>query len=77
MAQCAVKLRERLEAGAAGPAAPPVNIWRALGDMTLQVVGTTAFGIDFRTLEGSPEGRRLAEGAAAAGTISPLCPCAA
>ncbi|GLC53338.1 hypothetical protein PLESTB_000733600 [Pleodorina starrii] len=55
MVACAVQLTDRLETrareaeveGGSGKAGGRVDIWRELGSMTLQVVGSTAYGVDF------------------------------
>lgn len=49
MDDCAARLCDTL-ASAAG-AGERVDVWRALGGMTMGVVGTTAFGIDMHTLD--------------------------
>ncbi|GLC53342.1 hypothetical protein PLESTB_000734000 [Pleodorina starrii] len=65
MVACAVQLTDRLEtrareaeaeaakggSGKAATAAGRVNIHRELGSMTLQVVGSTAYGVDFRAMD--------------------------
>ncbi|KAI8476255.1 MAG: cytochrome P450, CYP711 clan [Monoraphidium minutum] len=56
---CALKLVDQLAAAAAEGAA--VDIWRALGTMTMGVVGTTAFGIDLHTQD-DPHSNAGAEG---------------
>jgi len=48
MKGCGVKLADRLEQLAAEGA--PINIWREVGDLTMAVVGKSAFGIDFQTI---------------------------
>eukprot|EP00198_Chlamydomonas_reinhardtii_P000935 XP_001690270.1 cytochrome P450, CYP711 clan [Chlamydomonas reinhardtii] len=45
MSACGLRLAQQLQAGGgARPAAGYVDVWRALGGMTLQVVGSTAYG---------------------------------
>ncbi|KAG2492006.1 hypothetical protein HYH03_009736 [Edaphochlamys debaryana] len=53
MLDCAEALAGRLAGRAAG--AGRVDLWRELGAMTLQVVGSTAYGVDFNTTDGSDE----------------------
>ncbi|KAF8072691.1 AL21 [Scenedesmus sp. PABB004] len=55
-AALAARLRELGEGGR------PVEVWRELGRMTLAVVGSTAYGADFHTLDSGSEA--AAEGAA-------------
>ena len=64
MDACAAKLCDAL-AGAASEGRA-VDVWRELGGMTMAVVGTTAFGIDFGSLGGArhEEGRRLVDASA-------------
>jgi thromboxane-A synthase/cytochrome P450 family 3 subfamily A len=38
------------EGDAAGSGAPAINIWREVGRMTMSVVGSTAYGVDFDLL---------------------------
>lgn len=64
MNESATKLRARLLALA--KEGQPVDIWRELGNMTLQAVGTSAYGVDFHLLDDdvAPEdsiGARIAE----------------
>lgn len=54
MAGSASHLCDRL--AAAADSGTEVDVWRALGSMTLDVVGTVSFGVDFHTLE--HDGRR-------------------
>ncbi|KXZ54673.1 hypothetical protein GPECTOR_4g739 [Gonium pectorale] len=61
MTACAEHLAGRMEdrardAAADGAEDQPwrVDIWRELGAMTLQVVGSTAYGVDFQAMEGAP-----------------------
>ncbi|GLC67191.1 hypothetical protein PLESTF_000527500 [Pleodorina starrii] len=64
MLGCADDLARRLEAraveaeaeGGSGKAGGRVDMWRELGSMTLQVVGSTAYGVDFLTMEDSTAG---------------------
>jgi len=58
MREGAKRLMSRLES--AEKEGKEVNIWRLLGDMTMDVVGTTAFGVDLQTqsdtsIDGSSE----------------------
>ncbi|PSC76937.1 cytochrome P450 [Micractinium conductrix] len=61
MKASAARLAAHLQPAAA--AGKPVDIWRELGLMTMDVVGTTAFGVDFNTLEHAAQ-QKEAEGAA-------------
>lgn len=47
---CALRLRDRLLAVAGK--GRTVDVWREVGKMTLSVVGTCAYGVDFRTMDG-------------------------
>lgn len=52
MTQCTDKLVARLAEGVAkGGDAGRFDIWRELGRMTLAVVGSTAYGVDFATMD--------------------------
>ncbi|KAG2492001.1 hypothetical protein HYH03_009731 [Edaphochlamys debaryana] len=53
MMDCAEALAGRLAGRAAG--AGRVDLWRELGAMTLQVVGSTAYGVDFQTTGEEPQ----------------------
>ncbi|KIZ06916.1 cytochrome P450 [Monoraphidium neglectum] len=59
MDSCAVRLCDTLEGAA--KEGREVDIFRALGTMTMGVVGTTAFGIDFHTLD-DPDSPSAEEG---------------
>eukprot|EP00775_Hariotina_reticulata_P006333 gene6333-6567_t len=48
MDSCAAHLAERLKKQ--GESGQVVEMWRELGRMTLQVVGSTAYGVDFHTM---------------------------
>ncbi|PNW81402.1 hypothetical protein CHLRE_07g354450v5 [Chlamydomonas reinhardtii] len=56
MTGCADQLARRLEAkataaaGATAGGGSSVDMWRELGGMTLQVVGSTAYGVDFHSI---------------------------
>lgn len=60
MDDCAAQLAEHLrEKGDSGEV---VEIWRALGKMTLAVVGSTAYGVNFHTMPGHHTADEQAEG---------------
>ncbi|PSC76582.1 cytochrome P450 isoform A [Micractinium conductrix] len=69
MKASAARLAAHLQPAAA--AGKPVDIWRELGLMTMDVVGTTAFGVDFNTLERAAQ-QKEAEAGEATALTSPI-----
>ncbi|GLI67209.1 hypothetical protein VaNZ11_011116 [Volvox africanus] len=66
MVDCAVQLVKRLEKRAVeGGEAARVDIWRELESMTLQVVGSTAYGVDFHAMDSSDDSASVAAATAA------------
>ncbi|KAG2434665.1 hypothetical protein HXX76_007558 [Chlamydomonas incerta] len=51
-----------------------VDIWRELGAMTLQVVGSTAYGVDFQAMESLPAASGASEGGGGGKPVASAAP---